>query len=293
MTVALIDGDIVCYRAAIVQQTSFKWDADTTTTSLSGSAHEAAQTALELVKAWTKLAGCKRSILAFTGTDNFRKRLLPSYKANRTTGKPLVYQETVMACEERYRCERVQGLEGDDLLGILSTNPKYVDSVIVSVDKDLRTIPGHYFNPIKDRSPRLITEPDADYFWMLQTLMGDTSDGYKGLPGCGEVKATKVLEGAGRSPEGYFRRVAAAFKAKKLTEADALVQARVARILRYEDWNKEAKTIRLWHPTKPLWTPAVEGDETRADRAELGRVNDTHDSRAADAKRKGDKTSEQ
>lgn len=260
MTTALIDGDIVCYRAAIVQQTTYKWDTDTTTTCLSGSSHEAAQTALKLVKAWTKLAGCKRAVLAFTGTDNFRKRLLPSYKANRTSGKPLVYQETVMACEERYRCERVQGLEGDDILGILATNPKYADSVVVSIDKDLRTIPGRFYNPTKAGPVMVIDEPAADYWWMMQTLMGDTSDGYKGLPGCGEVKAEKVLYGASRTPEGYFRRVVEAFKSRKLTEADALVQARVARILRYEDWNKSDRTIRLWHPTTPLWTPVVEGD---------------------------------
>ncbi len=261
MTVALIDGDIICYRAAIVQQTSFKWDAETTTTSLSGSPHAAAATALELVKAWTKLAGCKNSILAFTGTDNFRKRILPSYKANRTSGKPLVYESTVMACEERYRCERVHGLEGDDLLGILATNPKYVDAVVVSVDKDMRTFPGRHYNPLKEREPVTVTDAEGDYFWMKQTLMGDISDGYTGLPGCGKVGAEKALKRVGRPLGELWKEVVMAYRLKKLTEADALVQARVARILRYEDWNKAEQTIRLWHPTTPLWTPLVTGDK--------------------------------
>jgi len=260
MSYALIDGDIVCYRAAIVQQETFKWDADTTTTTVSDNGPaRAAASALAMVRAWTQLAGMKRSILAFTGSNNFRKRLLPTYKSNRTAGKPLVYQETVMACEERYRCERVQGLEGDDILGILATNPKYAGSVIVSVDKDLKTIPGRFFNPMKASEGVLeVPEKDADLWWMMQTLLGDTSDGYKGLPGCGKVRAEAILAKASGSLPGLWRRVVEAYMAKKFTQADALVQARVARILRYEDWRQPDKHIRLWHPTSPEWVPAVE-----------------------------------
>ena len=33
-----------------------------------------------------------------------------------------------------------------------------------------------------------------------------------------------------------------------LTEADALKQARLARILRWSDWNSETKTPILWSP---------------------------------------------
>lgn len=261
MSYALLDADVICYRAAIVQQETTKWDAETTTTLLSGSPAAAAQCALALVKAWTQLAGCKRAILAFTGSDNFRKRILPSYKANRTAGKPLVYQETCMAVEQRYRCERVHGLEGDDLLGILATNPKYAGSVIVSVDKDLRTIPGRFFNPLKASEGVLeVSEAQADRWWMMQTLLGDTSDGYKGLPGCGPVKAEAILAKASPSLQGLWRRVAEAYMAKKLTQADALVQARVARILRFEDWRQPDKSIRLWHPTKPEWVPVLQGE---------------------------------
>jgi DNA polymerase-1 len=89
------------------------------------------------------LAGCKRAVVCFTGINNFRRRLLPTYKSNRVAGKPLVYHETVQAVAERYRTERMEGLEADDLLGILATTlPKYAGAVVVSIDKDMRTFPG-------------------------------------------------------------------------------------------------------------------------------------------------------
>lgn len=255
MTYALIDADVVCYRAAIVQQSTFKWDSQTSTTMVEeGGEHKAAECALEMVRAWTKLAGCKRAVLAFTGSNNFRKTLLPTYKSNRTSGKPLVYQQTVMAVCDRFPSSRVDGLEGDDLLGIMSTGSYRDNSVIVSVDKDLKTIPGRFFNPMKASEGILeVPEATADRWWMFQTLIGDTSDGYKGLPGCGAVGAEKILGAATGSLEGLWRRVYEAYKAKKLTLNDALTQARVARILRTEDWNKADRTIRLWHPTSPEW----------------------------------------
>lgn len=257
MTYALLDGDIICYRAAIVQQSTFKWDADTVTTMVEeGGADKAAAIALELVKAWTKLAGCKRAVLAFTGSGNFRKTLLPTYKSNRTTGKPLVYQSTVMAVAERYRTARVDGLEGDDLLGIMSTGSYKGNSVVVSIDKDLKTIPGRFFNPSKSSEGiQEVTEAIADWWWMYQTLVGDTADGYKGLPGCGAKKAGVILGSCAQGLPGSWRRVYEAYKAKGHSLTEALTQARVARILRTEDWNKVDRTIRLWHPTSPEWTP--------------------------------------
>jgi 5'-3' exonuclease len=251
MSRALLDGDVICYRAAVVQQETYKWSSDTSTTTLTGSAKDAADYALNLVKAWTKLAGCSRATVCFTGPNNFRKRILPTYKSNRVAGKPLVYQETVMAVEERYRCERVHGLEADDLLGIMATTlPKYQDAVVVSIDKDMRTFPGRHFNPLKDKAPDEVMAGSADYNWMMQTLMGDTSDGYKGLPGVGEAKAKKIL-GTFRVSSGIlWPKVVSAFRAKKLTEDDALIQARVARILRREDYERETKSVLLWHPTE-------------------------------------------
>jgi 5'-3' exonuclease len=252
VTLALIDGDLVCYRASVVQEDTLRWDRNTVTTTMTGSAHAAAEMALELVKTWAKLAGCKRALVCFTGENNFRKRLLPSYKANRKGGKPLCYQETVAAVADRFRTERLHGLEADDLLGILATTlPKYSDAIVVSLDKDLRTIPGRHLNPGKETEPVTVMESEANHSWFMQTLMGDTSDGYTGIPGVGVKKAEKILAGT-RTELGMWGAVVTAFRAAKLTETDALTQARVARILRRSDYDKDSKSVLLWHPTAPI-----------------------------------------
>ena len=78
-------------------------------------------------------------------------------------------------------------------------------------------------------------------------LTGDATDGYKGLPGCGPKGAIKVL---GEPPTGDYSDIASAWEwvvgayaRKGLTEDDAIVQARVARIL------TEPKGATEW------WTP--------------------------------------
>lgn len=257
MTYALLDADIICFRAAVIQQDTQTWDGEVVSSTLTGSADSAKEYAISLVKAWTSLAGKKRAILCFTGGNNFRKRLLPTYKSNRVAGKPLVYQETVMAVAERFRTERVEGLEADDLLGILATTlPKYRGAVVVSLDKDMRTFPAIHLNPLKDtEGPFAVSESLANYNWMKQTLMGDASDGYEGLRGIGDKKAVKILGEKLEPLETLWSRVARAFVDKGKTVDAAVVQARMARILRSDDWNRAKKEIRLWHPTTPVWAP--------------------------------------
>jgi DNA polymerase-1 len=81
---------------------------------------------------------------------------------------------------------------------------------------------------------------------MFQTLVGDTSDGYKGCPGVGKVKAEKLLAG---NDKLYWEIVRATFEKAGLTEQDALTQARLARILRFSDWDNEKKEPILWSPS--------------------------------------------
>jgi DNA polymerase-1 len=91
-----------------------------------------------------------------------------------------------------------------------------------------------------------ISEAQADYYHMFQTLVGDTSDGYKGCPGVGKVKAEALLSDHDRS---HWDIVKAAYEKAKLTEQDALTQARLARILRWSDWDNTKKEPILWTPT--------------------------------------------
>jgi DNA polymerase-1 len=84
------------------------------------------------------------------------------------------------------------------------------------------------------------------------------TDGYAGCPGIGPVKAEQLLNvretmPAGTDPHPQLRRWAAvveAFKKAKLTEADALLQARLARILRCTEWDFDNSTVKLWEPPR-------------------------------------------
>lgn len=191
-----------------------------------------------------------RVTLCFTESRCFRYDLVPDYKASRAGGrKPLGYKSLVEKAKDTYEWKSMTGLEADDVMGILSTTKTKTPTVIVSEDKDLKTIPGMLY-----RGGNLITmtEAEADYWHMYQALIGDTADGFKGLPGCGPKTAEKILKEA----PCLWTAVVEAFEAKGLTEEDALTQARLARILRASDWDNINKRVILWEPQTPSATNA-------------------------------------
>src|SRR3546814_4456453 len=102
------------------------------------------------------------------------------YKANRKASrKPLCYWTIIdhLRAEGRYRVLSEDCLEGDDYIGILATRTSPMDRVIVSEDKDMQTLP----NVKIWRQDKLVetTAESAENFWLYQTLMGDSTDGYK------------------------------------------------------------------------------------------------------------------
>ena len=257
MTVALIDADVIAHRAAAVGTDTVEWgdceEGPTINPNL------AINVAMDLIDKWVRPLHTKTILLCFSHRLNFRKALLSTYKANRRTPKVKSWKPIVAAMEDKYTSMRLPGLEADDVMGIMSTSPKIVDPIIVSIDKDMATIPGKLFNPDKMKRPIRIKPNEADYTWMLQTLCGDTTDNYKGIPGCGPVGAAKILEGAGEQTlEFWWLAVRQAFADKGINEGYAITQARMARILRREDYNKLTGEIRAWHPVHPTWLTVKE-----------------------------------
>jgi DNA polymerase-1 len=132
-------------------------------------------------------------------------------------------------------------------MGILATcDGMDDDRVIVSCDKDLMTVPGLHYNPrAAARSVIAVSERDADYNHLRQTLTGDTCDGYPGCPGIGSEKVKRVLWG---EPRQWWGQVVMAFRARGLSEADALLQARLARICRAADYDLAERRVIAWTP---------------------------------------------
>ncbi|PWM76842.1 MAG: exonuclease [Phascolarctobacterium sp.] len=176
--------------------------------------------------------------------ENFRKKLLPTYKANRANKrKPLGYYEVVKWVHENYKTYLKPSLEADDCVGILMTM-KGANAVAISGDKDFKSIPGKFYNFIQDEFME-VSKEEADYNHLYQTLIGDTADNYKGCPGIGSVTAHKLLHDAPN-----WGTVVEAFEKKGLTEDDALLQARVARILRASDYDFKKKEPIMWTPVR-------------------------------------------
>jgi 5'-3' exonuclease len=265
MTVALIDGDIAAYRAAAATQTIIKWE-DNDEPSVWANPTEAIKAAHTTIRLWGEAAGCSKLIVFLTGSRNFRKNVLPTYKSNRSSvARPVALKRVHAALKESFPFVLVDGLEADDLMGMTLTSPKSKgQAVIVSLDKDMRTIPGWHLNPSKDREPVQVTEAEANRFWFTQALTGDTSDGYVGCPGIGPKKAELILEGwDGEDLEEGFARLEGTFMARLgrdkksaidptlllcRAQADALAQLRMARILRHPDYDKRTETVTLWTP---------------------------------------------
>jgi hypothetical protein len=190
-------------------------------------------------------------LCALTAGRNFRYDVDPTYKGNRAeTRKPLCFHRVREELEKQFNVFKHDGLEADDILGIFATRDPH--TIVCSMDKDLKTIPCTLWDGKKVTK---VSEAEADYYFFSQVLTGDTADGYPGCPGVGAVKAAIILDPPCKPSdltevraEGMWKAVVATYEKAGLTEADALKQARLARILRNSDWDAKKKKPILWTP---------------------------------------------
>lgn len=242
--VLLIDGDVMLYQHCTAVEVAFDWGDDLWT--LHSDAREAKQLTDNWLAELKETLNASRIEVAFSDKDNFRKTILPSYKYHRKASrKPLAFRAVRNYVTEVYGSLTLPWLEADDVLGIWATNPNRKDEqIVVTIDKDLLTIPGLHFNPTKPEEGVIeIDEDRASYNHLYQTLTGDSVDGYKRCPGVGPVTASRLLK---KNPS--WSTVVSAYKSAGLTEEDALVQARVARILHWEEYNTTSKEVIEWQP---------------------------------------------
>lgn len=240
--ILLIDGDQFLYRACAAVEHEIRWDLENhVLVSNSVEAYEKAKGGIEKVIEEFRPSAVR---LAFTKTESFRKDFFPAYKDNRVqVRKPMCYVDTREKLEEDYASLAIDTLEADDILGIWATRDDK-EYIIVSDDKDLKTIPGKLYRQGKLEE---ISPEQADYNWFFQTLIGDTADNFPGCPGIGEKKAPAFID-VKRPLKDNWTAVVTAFEKAGLTADDALIQARCARILRASDWDSKNKEIIHWTP---------------------------------------------
>src|SRR5690606_8620985 len=130
-----------------------------------------------------------------------------------------------------------------------------------------------------------LTQEEADLWHFYQTIKGDTTDGYGGIPGVGDqvdgtplwewlqsptffyqdVKVMKSGPRKGmevpfwtkREPEGesLWECIVSLANKQGMTEEELIVQAQVARICRVSDFDWESMCPVPWHPNEDVREP--------------------------------------
>ena len=235
----LIDADFIVYKACAAAETEVDFGDDVIlVTSNFDDAYGA--TERELTKIRNNFGEFSDIILFFSDSKNFRKQIENSYKGHRNRKKPCGYKRVINALKKKYKVIIKPTLEADDAMGIYAT--KFPGNCIVSPDKDMRQIPGKLYNFDEVFT---VSKEDGAKWHLIQALSGDQTDGYSGVPGIGVKRATSLFEEQGYS----WKTVLKAFDAKNLTEEEALVNARLARILTADDYDFQKKEPILWSPT--------------------------------------------
>ena len=242
----VVDGSILVYRIASALEEATQWEDDMWT--LHADLKLGKRVLDNTLRNYQDKLNCNKIIVAQDHKDNFRMKLYSHYKSHRKKiRKPIIVKPLKEYMYNNYDSISFPACEGDDACGIFATQSLNKDSVVIlSGDKDLRTIPGiHHF--IHDESTEIVDEKSADYNFMYQTLTGDMTDGFGGCPGVGGVKASRILANKKDLPE-MWEAVVAEYKRQELSESYALTQARLARILRAQDWDSKKKKPILWRP---------------------------------------------
>jgi len=241
----LIDGDVFLFTTCSACQIDLQWGQDDHTVTIHmDEARGVFNAAIDSLKESFNTGSV---LIALSGDrmKNWRRDVMPGYKSHRSGRKPPGYRALESWVKQTYSTVCFDNLEADDCLGIYhtATNP---ESVVVSIDKDMFTLPGK-FARLKNHSLTEyefhdVSEEEARLYHLKQALIGDKTDGYPGCPGVGEVSAEKVLK------DGTWAEIVSTYEKKGLSEEVALENARVARILHHDEYNVKTGRVSLWSP---------------------------------------------
>ena len=234
----LIDADYIVYKCCAACETEIDYGEDVifVTSNYSDAYKAVTRDISNITKQFGDFA---TPILFFSDSNNFRKKISPDYKGHRNRKKPCGYKRVIRDLRINYEVIVMKTLEADDAMGIYAT--AHPGNMIVSPDKDMRQIPGKLYN-LTDTT--YITPEEGARWHLIQTLAGAQTDGYSGVPGIGVKRAETLFD-----KEGYsWQTVLKAFNDKGLTDADALLNARLARILTLDDYDTKRQEPILWTP---------------------------------------------
>jgi DNA polymerase-1 len=240
----LIDADVLAFEASVIAEESIEWKEEMWTVHADMALAKAR--IVNRVEEFKQKLQADDIVMALTDRANYRRVLNPDYKSNRSKSRlPIILKQVKKWIIEEMDGQLWPNLEADDVISILATDKKMdEETIIVSIDKDFKSVPGIYYDFNKDETHH-VSEEDADRYHLIQTLTGDATDGYSGVPKVGAVTAKRLLD-----KEGYeWETVAKCYEDVGMTENDALMNAWMARLLQADNYCFRTNTI------KKLWTP--------------------------------------
>ncbi len=204
--IALIDGDIVAYRCAA------SCDVREGGVIIDSSDEEIALLRVEqLMQQIIHSVEANKYRCFLSPSKNFRYDVYPEYKANRReTVDPTHRKACKQYLFDQWNGEDFYGYEADDALAWTQSQLQYdgtgfnqiEDSIICSIDKDLKQVPGRHYNFVKQEFDT-VSGVQGDYTFYQQVLIGDKTDNLIGLTGIGPKKAAKYLEGCYEEQEMF------------------------------------------------------------------------------------------
>ena len=241
----LVDADWLIYSSCCACEQDIRW------TEWEHTLHSDERDILNLIDSrldvYKSIAeGDHDIVMCFTSYPTFRHEIFPEYKINRIgKRKPLALKTVINQVKQNYESVSYHNLEGDDVMALLATNGKYKNPIIVSVDKDMRTVPCKL---IAEDTIEHITEKKANRHWLEMSLAGDASDGIIGIKGMGMVTASKTLTNTPDTLDALWTKVLDTYTKKGYSLGDAILNARLTRILREGDYDYNTGEVKLWNP---------------------------------------------
>lgn len=188
--IALIDGDLISYPVACTCEDHP--DADIAYS-------RAHKTVTDILEA----TGSDSYKIFLTGSNNFRKKVNPEYKANRKD-KPLpMYLNSLREfLVTEWNAQVTDGIEADDALGIENEfyRKQKESTIVCSFDKDLDQLAGLHYNWNRAEMYE-VSELEGIRHFYKQMLIGDRSDNIIGVNKIGPKRANILLDHISKETE--------------------------------------------------------------------------------------------